>query len=87
MKEFRHGFEVDVEYEPKPDYRFSVRIAAGLHGFRFNQFQPYARDLRKQEDIPGPLFEYCMAAEAFAEAWREDYVRTGNIHCIDKAKV
>lgn len=81
MKEFRHGFEVDVEYEPQPDYRFSVRITTG------RKFQAYARDLKKKEDIPGPEFEYCLAAEDFAKAWREDYVKTKNIHCIEKAKV
>lgn len=85
MRELRQGTEMDIAYEP--GYRFSVRITADLMGFRFRKFQPYVRDLKKQEDIPGPLFEYCLAAEDFAEAWREDYVRTGNIHCIEKAKV
>lgn len=84
MKEFRHGCEVDIGYEP--GYRFSVRIVKGLHGFRFGQFQPYVRDLRKQEDIPGPLFEYCLAAEDFAETWRENYIKTKNINCIEKPK-
>ena len=79
MREFRNGFEVDVGYEP--GYRFSVRITAD------RKFQAYARDLRKQEDIPGPLFESCLDAEDFAQAWRSDYVRTGNIHCNEKAKV
>lgn len=79
MKEFRHGFEVDIGYEQ--GYRFSVRITTS------RKFQAYARDLVKREDIPGPEFEYCLAAEDFAEAWREDYVKTKNIHCIEKAKV
>lgn len=78
MKEFRYGYEVDIGYEP--GYRFSVRIVS-------RKFQVYARDLKKQTDVPGPMFEYCLAAEDFAEAWREDYVKTKNIHCIDKPKM
>lgn len=79
MRELRYGFEVDIGYEP--GYRFSVRLTED------REFQAYVRDLREQKDIPGPVFEYCLQTEDFAEAWREAYVRTGNIHCIEKAKV
>lgn len=81
MRELRYGTEIDIGYEP--EYRFSIRLTKDFP----SKFQPYARDLRKQADIPGPTFEYRQKAEDFAEAWREDYVKTGNIHCIEKPKM
>lgn len=75
MRELRYGTEVDVGYES--GYRFSVRLTGNFP----RKFQAYVRDLRKQKDIPGPIFKYRYEAENFAEAWKEDYVKTGNIHC------
>lgn len=78
MRELRCGTEIDIAYEP--GYRFSVRITVD------RKFQAYVQDLKGQYDIPGPIFESCLAAEDFAEAWREDYVKTKNIYCFEKAK-
>lgn len=93
MRELRYGTEIDIGYDP--DYRFSVRLIWTKETNARNEpihsedrkFQAYVRDLREQKDIPGPVFESCLDAEDFAEAWKEDYVRTGNIHCIEKAKI
>lgn len=80
MKELRVGTEIDIGYEPG-GFRFSVRITTD------RKFQAYVRDLRGQYDIPGPIFEYCFAAEDFAETWRQNYVKTKNIYCFEKPKV
>lgn len=87
MREIRYGTEIDIEYVP--GYRFSVRLiwTKEMSAQENRKFQVYVRDLREQKNIPGPIFEHCQEAEDFAEAWKEDYVRTGNIHCNKKAKV
>lgn len=78
MRELRYGTEIDIGYEP--GYRFSVRLI-------WAKFQAYVRDLRAQKDIEGPTFEDREEAEDFAEAWKENYVKTKNIRCIEKAQI
>ena len=82
MREWRYGTEMDIGY--LADYRFSVRLT-DYGGER--KFQAYARDLNAKKDIEGPVCKSRKEAEDFAEAWKDDYIRTGNIYCIERPRV
>lgn len=79
MREYRYGTEIDIGY--LPGYRFSIRLNDD------RKFEVYARDLVRQEDIKAGEFNYREQAEIFAEAWKNDYIRTGNIYCHQRPAI